>query len=134
MKHILTFLLLTTSLTLHAQTKEEKLKQTIDLYFNSGAENLRKAFHPNAELRFVRDGKFQQLDIETYINRSKLWDKTDGTHKSLISFDITGNAATAKLSLDGKAFSITDYMNLLYIDDEWKIVGKIFHSIPKPSN
>jgi hypothetical protein len=131
MKQIIFFILLSFSISVNAQTKEEKLKQTIDLYFNGGPDNMRKAFHPNAELRFFRDGKFQQIDIETFIGRSKVWDKTDGTVKKLVSFDITETAAQAKLSIEGKTFSITDYMNLLYVDNEWKIVGKIFHSQPK---
>jgi hypothetical protein len=45
--------------------------------------------------------------------------------------DITGNAAMAKIVLDYPQVKFTDYMSLLKIDGEWKIINKTFHAEPK---
>ncbi|HEX8636521.1 MAG TPA: nuclear transport factor 2 family protein [Pyrinomonadaceae bacterium] len=47
------------------------------------------------------------------------------------SVDITGNAASAKIILDYPTVRFTDYMSLLKIDGEWKIVNKTFYAEPK---
>ena len=47
------------------------------------------------------------------------------------SVDVTGNAAQAKIVLDYPTARLTDYMTLLKIDGQWKIVNKIFHSEPR---
>jgi hypothetical protein len=45
--------------------------------------------------------------------------------------DVTGDAAVAKVVLDYPQARITDYMSLLRVDGEWRIVNKTFHSQPK---
>ena len=42
------------------------------------------------------------------------------------AIDITGTAAIAKVELDYPDVFFTDYMSLLKVDGEWKIVDKIF--------
>jgi hypothetical protein len=42
--------------------------------------------------------------------------------------DITGDAAVAKLTLDYPEVTFTDYLLLLKVDGEWKIVNKTFNS------
>ncbi len=44
--------------------------------------------------------------------------------------DITGTAAIAKIELDYPDVFFTDYMSLLKVDGEWKIVDKIFDRAP----
>ena len=44
---------------------------------------------------------------------------------------MTGNAASGKIELDYPNAKLTDYMSLLKIGGEWKIVNKIFTSEPK---
>ncbi|HLM56224.1 MAG TPA: nuclear transport factor 2 family protein [Pyrinomonadaceae bacterium] len=51
--------------------------------------------------------------------------------RSVESADITGNAAVAKLALDYPEVRFTDYMTLLKIEGEWKIVNKAFYAEPK---
>ena len=41
------------------------------------------------------------------------------------------NTASAKIILDHPATRFVDYMSLLKIDGEWKIVSKIFYAEPK---
>jgi hypothetical protein len=51
-------------------------------------------------------------------------------HVDLLS--ITGDAAVALVTLDYPAVKFADYMALLKIDGQWKIVSKSFHSQSKP--
>jgi protease I len=44
----------------------------------------------------------------------------------VVSIDYTDDAGTAKLELDYPGALIIDYMQLLKIDGEWKVVNKIF--------
>ncbi|HYP02166.1 MAG TPA: nuclear transport factor 2 family protein [Pyrinomonadaceae bacterium] len=51
--------------------------------------------------------------------------------RSIESIDITGNAAVVKVLLDYPSARLTEYMSMLKIDGEWKIVNKTFVSEPK---
>jgi hypothetical protein len=47
--------------------------------------------------------------------------------RRIVSIDRTGTAAMAKIELDYPTVRFTDYMSLLKVNGEWKIVNKIFH-------
>lgn len=96
-------------------------------------EHHRKVFHPEAKLFAVREGKFWQLASEEYISRSpgKPADDEAQRKRAVESVDITGNAAVAKVVLDYPSVKFTDYMSLLKIDGEWKIVNKTFYAEQK---
>jgi Putative lumazine-binding len=96
-------------------------------------EHHRKVFHPEAKLFAVREGKFWQLTSEEYISRSpgKPADDEAQRKRSIESVDVTGNAAVAKVVLDYPSARLTDYMSLLKIDGEWRIVNKIFYAEQK---
>ncbi len=93
------------------------------------------AFHPESKLFFVRDGKLAQLTSAEYIARSPGKPAADEAKRSrrIVSVDVTGNAAVGKIELDYPNVLLTDYMSLLKIDGEWKIINKIFTSAPKPA-
>ncbi|HKY29120.1 MAG TPA: nuclear transport factor 2 family protein [Pyrinomonadaceae bacterium] len=96
-------------------------------------EYFRKAFHPDAKLFAIRDGKYWQLTSEEYIARAagKPADDEAQRRRTIETVDITGNAAVAKIVLDYPQVKFTDYMSLLKIDGEWKIVNKTFHAESK---
>ena len=50
---------------------------------------------------------------------------------SIDSLNITGNAGVARIVLDYPDATLTDYMSLLKVDGEWKIVNKVFNAEPK---
>ena len=50
------------------------------------------------------------------------------------SVEITGNAGSAKIVLEYPTVTFTDYMSLLKVGDEWKIVNKVFYAEPKPKS
>ncbi len=121
-----------------AQNGEEAaVRQALEHYFRGHAtgqgEHFRKVFHADSKLFAVRDGKYWQLSGEEYIARAAGKPAADEAQRkrSVESVDITGNAAIAKVVLDYPQVKFTDYMSLLKIDGEWKIVNKTFYAESK---
>jgi hypothetical protein len=136
---VVTFaLLVSQASSAQAQNAEETaVRVPIENYFKGHAtgngEYFRKAFHPEAKLFFIREGKFSQLTSEEYIARANGKPPADEAKRKrqIESINITGNAAVVKVVLDYPAVKFTDYMSLLKIDGEWKIVNKTFFAEPK---
>jgi hypothetical protein len=120
-----------------AQAEEAAVRQAIEHYFRGHAtgdgQHFRKVFHPEAKLFWMRDGKFTQRTSEEYIAGASGKPAPDEAQRkrSIESIDITGNAAVVKVLLDYPSARLTDYMSMLKIDGEWKIVNKTFVSEPK---
>lgn len=132
------FIWLPGSLTVGAQNAEEAaVRQAIEHYFRGHAtgqgEHFRKVFHPDAKLFAVREGKYWQLTSEEYIARAPGKPPADEAQRkrSIESVDISGNAAIAKIVLDYPQTRFVDYMSMLKIDGEWRIVNKTFYAEPK---
>ena len=117
--------------------EEAAVRATLEHYLQGHAtgdgSHMRIAFHPEAKLFAVREGKFWQLTSEEYISRSPGKPAADEAERrrSIESVEVTGNAAVAKVVLDYPAVRFTDYMSLLKIDGEWRIVNKTFYAEPK---
>jgi hypothetical protein len=111
---------------------EAAIRQTVQYYFDGGKHRdsltLRKAFHPEARMLFARDGKLVVVPIGEYITRvgSEPPGKVDSTKRKVLSVDVVGDAAVAKLELRRPDALLTDYMSLLKVDGRWVIVNKIF--------
>lgn len=98
------------------------------------AEFMRKAFYTEGKLIFVRDGKYTTRTFDEYIagmKDGKPAPDEDKRKRSIESIDVSGNAAVAKIVLDYPIVKFVDYMTLLKIDGEWKIVNKSFYAEPK---
>jgi Putative lumazine-binding len=117
---------------------EAGVRACIEDYFRGHAtgvgDHFRKAFHQDAKLFFIRDGQVTQWTLQEYAGRASGKPAPDEAQRKrrIESIDITGNAAFAKIVLDYPAVTFTDYMSLLKIGDEWKIVNKTFYAQPKP--
>jgi len=97
-------------------------------------EYMKKAFYTEGKLIFVRDGKYTTRTFEEYIAGMKDGKPAadEAQRKRWIeSIDIAGNSGVGKIILDYPNGKFTDYMTLLKIDGEWKIVNKSFHLEPK---
>jgi protease I len=113
---------------------EAAIRQTVQYYFDGGKNRdsltLRKAFHPEARMLFARDGKLVVVPIGEYITRvgsERLKPgQADSTERKVVSVDVAGDAAIAKLELKRPDGIVTDYMSLLKVDGRWRIVSKIF--------
>lgn len=115
-------------------SEEAGVRAAIEHYFKGHSTgdgaNHRLAFHPEAKLFWIRDGQLATRTSEEYAAGSKGTPAPDeAQRKRRIDFiDISGNAAIAKVTLDHPEVTFTDYMSLLKIGDEWKIVNKTFYA------
>ncbi len=131
MKHLFTLLLLfTISISINAQESDYAMvEKTVRYYLDGGTNNdfetLKKAFHKTATMRYIADD-YKEVNALEFFGRMKPGPKQN--RKTKIDYiNITGHAASAKLEIEYPTFTFIDYMNLLKIDGEWKIVSKIFY-------
>jgi hypothetical protein len=121
---------------------EAAIRQTVQHYFDGGRNRdslaLRKAFHPEARMLFAREGKLVVVPIGEYITRvgsEKLKPgEVDSTQRKVVSVEVVGDAAVAKLELKRPGALLTDYMSLLKVDGRWLIVNKIFTRETRPDH
>ena len=130
--------LLAFGISVNAQMSEkDSVKIPLENYLKGHAtgdpEYFRKAFHTDGNLIFIRDGKYSTRSFAEYIGgaNGKPAPDEDKRKRSIESIDVFGNAASAKIILDYPNVKFVDYMSLLKINGEWKIVNKIFYAEPK---
>lgn len=115
------------------KAEKEAVKVPLENYLmghkTGKAEYMKKAFHTEGKLMFIRDGKFTTIDFADYIGRmnGEAAKDEDQRKRYIESIDISGNAAVGKIVLDYPSAKFIDYMSLLKIDGEWKIVNKSFY-------
>lgn len=113
------------------------IRETIGHYF-SGHEtgdgsHFTQAFHEDAKLFWVRDGELNQRPSVEFAARAsgKPAADEDQRERRIVNIDVSGNAAVVKVELDYPSALIHDYMSMLKIGDEWKIVNKTFVVHPR---
>jgi hypothetical protein len=122
----------TTAVAAQEPPEEALVRQTVETYlhglkFNDVA-SFKKAFLPDAKLFFVKkDGSLGQLTQEQWYKGFEVsaGKEEQGTLK-IVAVDRTGTAASVKVQEDYPTSSYTDYVSLLKLNGEWKIVNKIF--------
>ena len=120
------------------QSENDAVRVPLENYIKGHAtgngEYIRKAFYTAGNLIFVREGDYVTRTFADYISGFSGKPAADEANRkrSIESIDVTGNAAVAKIVLDYPTTRFVDYMSLLKIDGEWKIVNKIFYAEQKP--
>lgn len=121
-------------------SEEEAVKKPLMNYLKGHetgkAEYMQAAFHTEGKLMYIKDGKYSTVDFKDYIGRMKSEAADDEVDRKryIESVDISGNAAVGKIILDYPGARFVDYMSLLKIDGEWKIVNKAFYVEQKQKN
>ena len=88
---------------------------------------LKKAFHENATMKFISNNAYKEVNALEFFKRVINPKNPKQSRTTTISYiNISGNTASAKLEIKYPKLTLTDYMNLLKIDNEWKIVNKIY--------
>lgn len=111
-----------------------RIEQTLHYYLDGGTNNdfetLRRAFHPSATMRFIGGDGYTDVNVLDYFGeRMRPGPKQDRATR-VVSIDVSGDAASARLEIEYPTFTFVDYMTLLEIDGEWLIVSKVFHRRP----
>jgi hypothetical protein len=114
------------------------IERTVGYYVagldNHDPESIRRAFHPAARLQQAIAGPYVQISLEEFVERVKAPAPANAPKpnwRKITSVDVFGNVAVARLENDFPAMSLVDYLTLLKVDGEWKIVNKAFHRSDK---
>ncbi|NAS30770.1 nuclear transport factor 2 family protein [Flavobacteriaceae bacterium R38] len=96
---------------------------------NGEPDRLKKAFHKDFNLYYIKNDSLSIINGERYIGNFKPGKKNNRIGK-VLAVDYEGDAATAKIEVlmpDRNRIAI-DYMLLLKIKGEWRIIHKSFTS------
>ncbi|HYD34301.1 MAG TPA: nuclear transport factor 2 family protein [Methylophilaceae bacterium] len=110
----------------------EKIVATIQHYIDGAVagkgELMKPAFHEGATIYgYVGDSLFSGPIQNLYD-----WNDINGPASDLqgriVAIDIVGTVASVRLeSANWTGYRFTDFFNLLKVDDQWKIMNKVFH-------
>jgi hypothetical protein len=114
----------------HAQTNDEEaaVRACLALYMTGDGMQMEKAFHPSASMKYIdyKTGEYKDVPIAEFLARVKANTSKPERKTEIVSMNIDGTAAQAKIRIEQGNTIFVDYMNLLKIDGNWKIVSKIF--------
>lgn len=111
---------------------EAAIRATVQAYFDGmmrgSPETLRKAFDAQAFLIGPGRTEPNRIPFERWSQGMTKPIPDPETHKNtILSIDIAGDAAVAKTELDWPRVKYVDYLSLLKVNGEWRIVNKIWH-------
>lgn len=120
-------------MTVPRTSDEAAIREAVQAYFDgmmqAKPDHLRRAFHSEARLIGIgRDGNAMIIPFERW---AQSWDGREPRDVSkyvntIVSADIAGTAASVKTDLEWPTVHYVDYLSLLKIGNEWKIVNKIW--------
>jgi hypothetical protein len=115
------------------KTDEEAVKACLENYMSGDGDRMEKAFHPSATMKYIdaSTNEFKDVPIADFIARVKASTNKTERKIEIASMNIEGNAANGKIKIETDKAILYDYMNMLKIDGEWKIVSKIFSRMNK---
>ena len=113
----------------------ELVAKTVNYYLNGGTNNdfetLKKAFHETATMKYMTKEGYKEVNALEFFSGMDASKPKQNRLTRIEDITISGHAANARLEIEYPTFMFVDFMNLLKIDGEWKIVNKIFYRKPK---
>jgi hypothetical protein len=117
---------------------EEAIRATVQGDFDGmmtpSTDALKGSFHPESRLIGLSDGELVIIPFNDWqASYDREFDEDWGNEafrNKIVSVDIAGTAAVAKVDLQWPRVHYIDYLSLIKIGDEWKIVNKIWHQGP----
>ena len=113
----------------------DAIKETIQHYINGGktgnTAEMKLAFHKDATIFGYIGADLFAGPIQGLFD----WNDQNGAALELegriTSIDLVGTVATARIELDNwSGHRFTDFFTLLKVDDEWKVMNKVFYLHP----
>ncbi len=119
------------------QSEYDLIEKALTFYTEGGTNNnyyqLANAFHRHATMKYITADGYQESNALEFFSENMTPGPRQNRITRIKSIDISGNSASAHIEIEYPTFSFMDYMHLLKIDDEWKIVSKIFYRQEKGS-
>ncbi len=111
-----------------AQSEDAAIKETLQNYIDGGATgdtaSLNRAFYPTANLRSLANGRVTSTSVKEFIGRTP----KGGANWTgrIVSYNYLGTAGSAVLEMQLDAFKFVDFLSLMKIGNDWKIVSRVF--------
>lgn len=110
------------------------VKQTIQNYFEGvyygDVQKLRSSFIGSAYLYGDIKGEEYSKHLFDYLDgvnkRESPHDLGESFNMKILSIEVMGNVAIAKLHVPMLGYNYYDYLSLSLVENEWKIVNKLF--------
>lgn len=123
-------------LSARAQSEDDQIKATLQNYLDGGADGdtarLNRAFYPLANLRSLKDGRVTNTPVREFVARvPKGGAKWTG---KIVSYSYLGTAGSAVLEMELDNFKFVDFLSLMKIGADWKIVSRVFTRAEKNEN
>ena len=139
MKYFYIILVLFLSTSLFSQSSDyAEIETTLKYYLDGGTNNdfetLKKAFHETATMKFIGGEGYNEVNAIAFFQKGMKPGPKQDRQTRISYINVAGTAANAQLEIEYPGFMFIDYMNLLKIDGEWKIVSKIFFRQVKTSD
>lgn len=130
---ILSLMLSVASIAQNKTDEEAAVKACLENYMSGDGDRVEKAFHPSATMKYIdaKTNEFKDVPIADFIARVKANTNKPQRKIEIVALNIEGNAANGKIRIESGDVILYDYMNMLKIDGEWKIVSKIFSRMNK---
>ena len=115
---------------------ESQIKDTIQTYFDclyeSSADKVHAAFHPNARITGYLENELHEMTVDEFAGfvtaqQPSPKEKGDSARIDIVSLEIFGNTAAARVRDDYLGMTFLDSLNLLKSDGRWSIYSKLFH-------
>jgi hypothetical protein len=111
----------------------QKIKTVIGNYFQgylkAEPETLSKAFHAASRLYCTDRGNLEKTEIAEWLTSLEERRKKGDIRSAKVEIsgiDVSGDAAVARTKLVLEKVQFTDYLSLLQIEGQWKIINKIY--------
>ncbi len=120
-----------------AAGEDEAVRKPLNAYLQAQATGkaafIREAFHPNGTISSVKDGVVKERSVDEFaaVFTGKVAANEAQRKRRIASVDVHGTAATARIELDYPHVLYVDYMSLLKVNGEWKILHKIYDETPR---
>jgi hypothetical protein len=122
-----------------ASPDETRVRAVVGSYLHglkfNDVDSLRAAFWPDAKLMWIkRDGTMGQLtQPEWYRTFATSAGQEEKGELHIAALEITDNIAAVKVVETYATSVYVDYLNLLRIGSDWRIVNKVYTSHPRES-
>ncbi|MES2305226.1 MAG: nuclear transport factor 2 family protein [Gemmatimonadota bacterium] len=140
-RHLLSLLVVLAATPLAAQapaaaasSEEANVRATVKEYLHglkfNDVKSFERTFTPDAKLMFInRGGQIGQLtQPDWYRGFATVAGKEEAGEFEVLAVDITGNAASVKVQETYPKSVYVNYLSMLKVGNEWKIVNKIYNA------
>ena len=104
------------------------IQHYIDGAIAGRGERMKPAFHEEATIYGYVGPDFFAGPIQNLYDRNDANGPAPELQARIASIDLVGSVASVRVEIENwTGHRFTDFFNLLKIDDQWKIMNKVFH-------